>query len=247
MLTAILVDDEEKARNMLQMLLQDNCPQVNVLAQCANVPDAVKAIQAHKPDVVFLDVDMPGYTGFELLDFISTVDFEIIFTTAFSEFALQAFRVSALDYLMKPINIKELVRAVQKAEQKQRPATYNKQLQLILDSYISKKTETIAISTIDSVEFINVKDIVYLQAESAYTRIILNNAKDIIASKNIKEFEDVLSANNNFIRIHRSYMVNLYYVARYNKTEGGTVEMKSGQQLPVSKKAKDELIGRMTG
>lgn len=246
-LTAIIVDDEEKARNMLQMLLQENCPQVTVLAHCGNVPEAVKAIQLHRPDVVFLDVDMPGYTGFELLDFIANVTFEIIFTTAFSEYALQAFRVSALDYLMKPINIKELVIAVQKAAQKQKPDTYNKQLQLILESYNTKTVETIAISTLDTIEFVNVNDIIYLQAESAYTRIVINDAKDIVASKNIKEFEDTLSTNKNFIRTHRSYLVNSNYIVRYNKTEGGSVEMKGGAQLPVSKKAKDELMERMKG
>lgn len=246
-LTAIIVDDEEKARNMLQMLLSENCPQVTVLAHCSNVPEAVKAIQLHNPDVVFLDVDMPGCTGFELLDFIAEVNFEIIFTTAFSEYALQAFRVSALDYLMKPINIKELVIAVQKAEQKQKPDIYNRQLKLILDNYNTKKLETLAISTLDTVEFVNVNDIMYLQAESAYTRIVINGSKDIVASKNIKEFEDTLLACSNFIRTHRSYLVNTNYILRYNKTEGGSVEMKAGQQLPVSKKAKDELIGKMTG
>ncbi len=246
-LTAIIVDDEEKARSMLQMLLDENCPHLKVLAHCGNVPEAVKAIQLHQPDVVFLDVDMPGYTGFELLDFIANVNFEIIFTTAFSEYALQAFRVSALDYLMKPINIKELVIAVQKAEQKQKPDTYNRQLQLILENYNSKKVETIAISTLDTIEFVNVNDIIYLQAESAYTRIVINDAKDIVASKNIKEFEDTLVANNNFIRTHRSYLVNINYIVRYNKTEGGSVEMKGGAQLPVSKKAKDELMERMKG
>ena len=118
---------------------------------------------------------------------------------------------------------------------------------MILENYNSKKVETIAISTLDTVEFVNVNDIIYLQAESAYTRIVINDAKDIVASKNIKEFEDTLVANNNFIRTHRSYLVNINYIVRYNKTEGGSVEMKGGAQLPVSKKAKDELMERMKG
>lgn len=246
-ITAILVDDEEKARNLLLMLLTEHCPQVQVLAQCKNVPEAVIAINKHKPALVFLDVDMPEYSGFQLLDFISTVDFEIIFTTAFSEYAVQAFRVSALDYLMKPINIKQLVAAVNKAQEKKQPDVYSRQLNLIQDSYTNKKLDVIAISTISSIEFVRVTDIIFLQAENAYTRIVLNGAKDILASKNIKEFEDMLLPDSNFIRVHRSYLLNIAYVLRYNKVEGGSVEMKGGQQLPVSKKLKDDLIGKMTG
>lgn len=246
-ITAILVDDEEKARNLLLMLLAEHCPQVQVLAQCKNVPEAVIAINKHKPAIVFLDVDMPEYTGFQLLDFIPQIDFDIIFTTAFSEYAVQAFRISALDYLMKPVNIKQLIDAVDKAQQKKMPGVYDKQLDIIKHNNSNKKPEVIAISTLDSIEFVRIADIVFLQAESAYTRIVLHGAKDIVASKNIKEFEDTLMTDSNFARVHRSYLINLNYVQRYNKTEGGSVELKTGQQLPVSKKLKEELIEKMVG
>lgn len=245
-LSAIIVDDEDKARNMLQMLLTEHCPHVTVLAHCSNVPDAAKAIQAHKPDIVFLDVDMPGYTGFELLDFIDKVDFEIIFTTAYSEYAIRAFRVSALDYLMKPINIKQLVQAVHKANNKRNSEVYQRQLQLTNQSYNLKPTETIAVSTLATVEFINLAEITYLQADSAYTRLVLLDGTSIVASKNIKEFEEILENTNNFMRIHRSYIVNTNHVARYNKQDGGFVEMKNGQQLSLSKNMKDEFIARMS-
>jgi two-component system LytT family response regulator len=245
-LTAIIVDDEEKARNMLQLLVDEHCPKIKVLAHCKNVPEAVAAINEHKPQIIFLDVDMPGYSGFQLLDFFQEVNFEIIFTTAFSEYALQAFRVSAIDFLLKPIDIDQLIDAVEKVKKKTQPDVYNKQLNLIRSSNSKKPLETIAISTSGSIEFVQVDDIIVLQADRAYTKIILTNEQEIIASKNIKEFEETLAASLQFFRAHRSCIINLKQVLRYNKTEGGNIEMKNGNQVPLSKDAKDEFIKKMT-
>ncbi len=244
-ITALIVDDEEKARNILQLLLHEHCPGIQVLAQCKNVPDAVAAINQHQPQLVFLDVDMPGYTGFQLLDFFKEVNFDIIFITAFSEYALQAFRVSAVDFLLKPIDIDQLIEAVKKAGQKKHPATYNHQLNLIRQSSTQKTVETIAISTNDSIEFIKADDIVLLQADRAYTKIVLANGTEIIASKNIKEFEEMLSVNSNFFRTHRSFIIHLKHVLRYNKTEGGSIEMKNETQVSLSKDLKDLFLQKM--
>lgn len=243
-LTAIIVDDEEKACNMLQTLLNEHCPNVIVREHCKNVPDAHKAIVAHQPDIVFLDVDMPGYSGFQLLDFFEEVNFEIIFTTAYSEYAIQAFRVSAIDFLLKPIDIDLLIEAVEKVQKKALPDVYNKQLQLIRNSYKNKPIETIAISTSDSIEFIKVDEIIALQAERAYTTIYTTGGK-MLASKNIKEFEKLLSNNEFFFRPHRSFIINLNFVQRFNKVEGGVIELQNELQIPLSKDAKDAFLIKM--
>lgn len=244
-LTAIIVDDEEKARNMLQLLVSEHCTEIEVLTHCKNVPEAVAAINEHQPQIVFLDVDMPGYSGFQLLDFFQEVNFEIIFTTAFSEYALQAFRVSAIDFLLKPIDIDHLISAVEKVKKKKQPGVYNKQLNLIRSSSGKKPLETIAVSTSESIEFINVDTIVVLQADRAYTKIVINDHTELTASKNIKEFEEMLSVNPQFFRAHRSCIINLKHVLRYNKTEGGSIEMKNGNVVPLSKDAKEEFLQKM--
>lgn len=244
-ITAIIVDDEEKARNILQLLLDEYCPQVSVLSHCKNVPEAVLAIQKQQPQVVFLDVDMPGYSGFQLLDFFERVNFEIIFTTAFSEYALQAFRVSAIDFLLKPIDIDQLIDAVKKTARTMQPEVYNKQLNLIRNNEHNKTLETIAISTSGSIEFVQLKDVIALLADRAYTKIVLTNGQEIIASKNIKEFDEMLTTNSHFFRVHRSSIVNLKQVLRYNKTEGGNIEMKNGLQVPLTKDAKEDFMKKM--
>lgn len=245
-ITAIIVDDEEKARNILLQMLTENCPQVNVLAQCKNIPDAVTAITQHRPDVVFLDVYMPVYSGFQLLDFFPEVNFDIVFTTAYSEYALQAFRVSAIDFLLKPIDIDHLCDAVEKVQRKQNRYTYNQQLNLVRNSVQKKPLEKIAVSGIESIEFIQLSEIIYLQADRAYTKLFLTEGREVLASKNIKEFEEMLEADKNFMRVHRSYMVNLKQIKRFVKTEGGIIETTNGQKIPISREQKEEFIQRMT-
>lgn len=243
-LKAIIVDDEQKARNVLHMLLHENCPQVEILQQCSNIPEAVAAINKLSPDVVFLDVDMPGYSGLQILDFFNEVNFKIIFVSAFSEYALHAFRISAVDFLLKPIDIDHLVEAVEKVGRAKVTETYNKQLNLIRDSYNRKPLSHVAVSTADTIEFIKIDDIMLLRADRAYTHIVLANGATIIASKYMKEFEDMLAGNGNFFRSHRSYIVNLKMVLRYNKGEGGSIEMQNGNEVPLSKDLKEEFVSR---
>lgn len=244
-LNAIIVDDEAKARDMLAMLLHDNCPQVNIVAQCADVPEAVKAINALHPQIVFLDVDMPGYNGFQLLSFFDEVDFDIIFTTAHSEYALQAFRVSAIDYLLKPIDIEQLTEAIAKVEDKGPKQTYQQQLQLLKLSHSGKLPDNIAVATNESIEFISVSDIVLLEAQRSYTKLYLASGRELLISRNIKEFEDILMPYGNFFRPHRSYLINLRMVSRYNKTEGGSIEMKNGSNIPLARDTRDIFLERM--
>lgn len=243
-LTAIIVDDEAKARSMLQILLDEHCPTVEVLSHCKNVPEAVAAIHKLSPDIVFLDVDMPGYSGFQLLDFFEDIKFEIIFTTAFSEYALQAFRVSALDFLLKPIDIDQLIEAVTKVEKKQPSPTYNKQLDLIRES-AKKLPETIAVNTNDAIVFVKLNELILCEANRSYTKLMLTNGRQFVASKNIKEFEELLLQNSMFFRAHRSFIINLNKVLRFNKTEGGNIIMEDEIEVALSKDAKVLFIDRM--
>lgn len=242
---AILVDDEKKARNMLRSLLEEYCPSIEILAECGNVPTAVAAINEHKPDVVFLDIDMPGYNGFQLLEFFNPINFEVIFTTAFSEYALKAFQVSALDFLQKPIDIDLLIAAVEKLKNRKGHSVINQQMALIKENNEAKAVKRIAIQVADGIVFLKVKDILYLKADRSYTEIYLENGEMIIASKNIKEFDEILAGNPDFLRVQRSYIANLTKVEKYNKTDGGSLQMQGGIDIPLSKDIREEVLKRL--
>jgi len=242
---AILVDDEQKARNMLSNLLEEYCPSIEILAACENVPTAVAAIHEHRPDVVFLDIDMPGYNGFQLLEFFSPINFEVIFTTAFSEYALKAFQVSALDFLQKPIDIDLLIAAVEKLKKRKGQSFINQQMALIKENNEAKAVKKIAIQVADGIVFLKVKEILYLKADRSYTEIYLENSEIIIASKNIKEFDEILAGNPDFLRVQRSYIANLTKVEKYNRTDGGTLQIQGGNEIPISKEVREEVLKRL--
>lgn len=242
---AILIEDEDKARNMLRSLLTEYCSDVSIVAECSNVPSGVVAINEYKPDVVFLDIDMPGYNGFQLLEFFKDIDFEIIFVTAYSEYALQAFRVSALDFLQKPVDIDLLIAAIEKVKKVKGKSTINAKLNALRENIEAASIKKIALPVADGILFINVNDIIYLQAERAYTQIALHNGQKIIASKNIKEFEEILAGNKNFFRSHRSHIINLRHAVRYLKTDGSFIEMSDGSLVSLSKDLKENFIELM--
>jgi two-component system LytT family response regulator len=232
---------------MLRSLITEYCAEVEIVAECSNVPTGVAAINEYKPDVVFLDIDMPGYNGFQLLEFFKNVDFEIIFVTAYSEYALQAFRVSALDFLQKPVDIDLLIAAIEKVKKVKGKSSINAQLNILRENIEASAIKKIALPVSDGILFINVADIIYLQAERAYTQIALQNGQKIIASKNIKEFEEMLFGNKNFFRSHRSHIINLNHIVKFSKTDGNNLEMKNGMQIPLSKDLKDKFIELMKG
>jgi two-component system LytT family response regulator len=242
---AIIIDDEEKARNMLRSLIIEYCFEVTIVAECNNVPTGVAAINEHKPDVIFLDIDMPSYNGFQLLEFFKDIDFEIIFVTAYSEYAMQAFRVSALDFLQKPVDIDLLITAIEKVKKAKGKSSINAQLNVLRENLEATTIKKIALPVADGILFINVADIIYLQAERAYTQIALQNGQKIIASKNIKEFEEILAGNKNFFRSHRSHIINLNHATRYLKTDGSFIEMSDGTLVMLSKDLKETFIELM--
>ncbi|MFM2305931.1 MAG: hypothetical protein RLZZ367_600, partial [Bacteroidota bacterium] len=218
MIKAILIDDEAKARRILEALLKEYCTDVEIVATAADVPSGVIAINQHKPDVLFLDVEMPGYTGFQLLDFFRDIDFDIVFTTAHSDYAVQAFRVSAIDFLLKPIQISELIAAVDKVKAKQ---GHNKErLTVLKENFKDNTVKKLALPVAEGLIFADTDTLTHLEADGAYTHFHFEDGKKIVVSKKIKEFEEALTQQSNFFRTHRSYIVNLKKIKQYVKQEG---------------------------
>lgn len=216
---AIIIDDEERARNTLSSLLLEYCKDVEVIDSLSNVPDGVIAINKHKLDVVFLDIEMPEYNGFELLSFFTEINFDIVFVTAYSQYAIRAFEVSATDYLLKPVDIDALQNAIEKIKHKQTNSSLQKRLELLKETYSNDEIKKIALPMSDGLLFIEVKDIILLEADGAYTTVFLKNGSKIVVSKKLKFFEDILSNRPQFFRPHRSHLININYIKKYVKGE----------------------------
>lgn len=245
-LTAIIIDDTSSSRNALRAKLSANCPEVTVVAECADAEEGMKMIKEYKPDIVFLDIEMPWLNGFTMLQQMDYRDFEVIFVTAYNHYAIQAIKFSALDYLVKPVDEEELKAAVAKAHQKNKNAKGNQRLDLLLQNFTTEheKNQRIAIPSLDGVDFIRIDNIIYLEADSNYTFVYLAGSNKMTVSKTLKEFEDMLPATM-FIRIHHSYIINCNAVQRYIKGEGGQVIMKNAAVLDVSKRKKSEFLRAM--
>lgn len=243
MLNAIVVDDEPVNRSILKDLLKEFCPEVKVINEAATPDEAISAIQEGKPDVVFLDIEMPYGNAFDLLDKLKPVDFEIIFVTAFDEYTLKAFRYSALDYLLKPVDIDELQAAVQKAASRVNLKNINIQLHNLLYN-LQRNSDTsarVAIASPEGLTFVAMNEIVRLEAKGHYTFVFTSNGKKHTASKNIKAFEDMLPANV-FFRIHHSHIINVGFIKKYHRGRGGYVEMKDGAAIEVAARRRNEFL-----
>jgi two-component system LytT family response regulator len=227
-LSSLIVDDEEYSRRNLNQLLKKHCPQVDVKATAINVNQARKAIDQIQPDLVFLDIQMPGLSGLDLLKSYSCRSFSVILVTAHPTYGIDAVKEGALDYLLKPIRVSELKTAVDKAWNQESQETWIKK-------HISTESYKISVSHTEGVSIISVKDILYLEADNMYTTIRLLNGEMLLASKPIGDFEKVL-ADFNFFRIHKSYLINFRYLERYSKNGGGLVWMSDKAELPVSRR-----------
>lgn len=229
MYKAIIVDDEEMARTLLAGMIDLYCPQVQVSALCKDLPNGVKAIHKYKPDIVFLDIEMPGHSGLELLDFFdeSEVDFSIIFVTAYNRYAIQAFKLSAVDYLLKPIEAEDLQQSVALFERKQQQLNYA----ILKNNLSGQLPKKISINGISSTVFVDLDDILFFQADGAYTIVYLKEHKSIVASRSLKYFENILLDSQQFYRCHKSYMVNVHHITEYVKANGGYMKI---QQHEIS-------------
>lgn len=248
MIKTIIIDDEYNASEFLEKMLRRYFPnKFHICKTCENIDDAVKAIEEHQPDLVFLDIQMPNKNGFELFKEIKEINFEVIFTTAHSEYAIDAIKRSALDYLLKPINYIDLLGAVNRFEQKNKKENQEKQLNILIENIDSGDTahKKIAIATETGFEFVKFNTIVYLEAQNNYTKFNLTNGSSITTSKTLKHYEDILPSEL-FFRIHKSYLVNMNFIKRFTKSDEQFVELITGQKIPVSIRKKDEFITAIT-
>ena len=246
MIRAIIIDDEPYCCEVLVALLGDCCPQVNVVATCHNARDGLSSIRQHTPDLVFLDVEMPKMNGFAMLEQLPSVNFHLIFTTSYDQYALKAFRFSAIDYLLKPIDRDELQTAVHKVlQQSQSPLP--QQLEILMRK-IHQPTAAItkiALPTMEGLQMILVDRIISCESDDNYTILKLKDRRKITVSCTLKEIEEILEDHRSFIRVHRSYLVNLNEIEKYLKGEGGYLIMSDGSTIDVSRTRKETLLKKL--
>ncbi len=239
MYKAIIIDDEEMARTLLKGLIENFCQQVEVVDSCPDLPTGVKSIYKNKPHLVFLDIEMPGHSGLELLEFfnIEEINFHIIFVTAYNKYAIQAFKLSAIDYLLKPVEIEDLQKAIELFEKK-----IDKQNLNILKNNFQQPQKKIAVHGSNSVKYIHLDDILLLEAEGSYTKLYLKNDNILIASKNLKFFEDTLYNFKNFFRSHKSFIINLNHVTEHSKNKAGYIIIDHKHKVTVSSDKFNEML-----
>ena len=234
---AVLIDDEQRARRVMTSLLEEYCPEIEIVATCENVPEGVLAINRNKPQVVFLDIEMPEYSGFELLEFFNDVSFEIIFVTAYNKYAVQAFEVSAVDYLLKPVQIDHLENAVAKLKTKLQQATMFDRLQTLKENLQEERIHKIAVPVADGLIFVKVDEISHIDADGSYAKIWLSNGSNMLVSKKLKYFEEMLLGNPKFYRVHRSHLMNTQFIKKYNRHES-SVTLENNQIIKVARDKK---------
>ena len=232
-LKAILVDDEESARNVLSNLLLRFCPQIEVVDKCTNVLDAVESIKKNQPDVVFLDIEMPNYAGYELVSFFEDVTFEIIFVTAYDKYAIKAFEISAVDYLLKPIEIDRLKQAIEKLITKKSLFNSTKNYNTLKTNLESDIITKIVVRKNDGQEIVTIEDIIAIEAQEAYS-CIHTKSGNYLMSKNLKHFETLLENNFNFFRSHKSWIINFKKVQSFSKSTF-EIQLEKGLSAKLSK------------
>jgi two-component system LytT family response regulator len=245
MINAVIIDDERHSCDALKMLLAKCCPQVHVTAICFSGEEGIKTIGETKPQLVFLDIEMPHMNGFQMLEQLPRIDFEIIFATSYDQYAITAFKFSALDYLLKPVDREELEKAVQKVSKKINPPV-SQQLEILLQKINQPATavQRIALPTMQGLEFVPVDSIISCSSSNNYTEFFLADKKRLLVSRTLKEIEDML-ADHLFLRVHNSHVVNLNAILRYIKGEGGYLVMTDDSKVDVSRSRKELLMQRL--
>ena len=241
---AIIIDDEPDCVRLMALQLKMYCPQIQVIAECTSSEEGLKAIRNHSVDVVFLDIEMPKMNGFQLLEMVGDIDFAVVFVTAYDKFAVKAFKFSAIDYLLKPTDAKDLQAAVQKVERSRKIDT--RQMEL-LKQYLTHTPKTfpdkIALPHQDGVVFVELKNILYCEADDNYTRFYLSNGQKHLISKTLRDVQETLEERN-FLRVSRQHLINLDHIAKFIKGEGSYVVLSNGQSINVARSQKDKLIER---
>jgi len=247
MIKCIIIDDETHCLETLSLLLKEYCPDVEIAEQCKSAINGLSAIEKHKPDLIFLDIEMPKMNGFELLERFSEIPFNVIFTTGYDQYAIRAIKFSALDYLLKPIDYKELVDAVRKVRSRTHTPT-TEQFHLLFDRIQSKEQvfSKIAVPTSDGFELVPTDLIISCKADDNYTHFNIKDRKSILACRSLKDVEEQLTRPfAPFVRVHHSYLVNLNEVSKYVRGEGGYLVMSDGSNVNVSRSRKEALLKLM--
>ena len=246
MLRVVIIEDEALGRETLRNLLNEYCEDIDVVSLAGTVQEGIRAIQVSRPDLVFLDIELHTGTGFEILENVNRYDFEVVFTTAFENYAIQAIKFSAIDYLLKPIDISELREAVEKVRSRREETSQNQKLLTLIQNLgrANNDQKIITLSTLDGFEYVAIADIVKLEANGAYTTFFLKPDKKLIVSKNLKEYETLLT-DYKFYRVHHSCLINLNEVERYVKSEGGYIVMKDGSRASISQRRKEKFLELM--
>lgn len=239
MIKAVIIDDESKGRNILKNSLKKYCHKVSIIGEADGVETGKNLIDTKQPELVFLDIDMKDGTGFDLLEKFSQFSFGVIFVTAHNEYALKAFKCSAIDYLLKPILPNELVQAVTKFEKDLALKNLSYKIESLLEN--KAKIKKLALPTLNGIELLKIDELIYCESSSNYTIFNTTSNTQIVVSKTIKEYAVVLSEYN-FFRIHQSYLVNLDYVSKYNKNDGGFVILENGKKIPISRRNKQAFL-----
>jgi two-component system LytT family response regulator len=245
LIQAIIVDDEDNSLEALAILLQKYCPDVQIIGSAQTVASAIELIDSLKPELVFLDIALPDGQGFEVLEEVGYTGFEVIFTTAYDQYALKAFDFSALDYLLKPISAEKLQQAVERFEKIRKDENYGDRVSVLKDS-LANHNERIILSSMDGFDVYKISDIVRCEANGSYTTFYIKGGQRIITSKTLNNFERLL-ADLSFVRVHSKHLINLEYVKKYISGRGGYIVFEDGSQVDVSERKKKEFIMRMKG
>jgi len=243
MIKAIIVDDEVDCSETLGLLLEKCCPQVRVTAACNSGADGLREIAAQKPDLVFLDIEMPHLNGFQLLEQLPSIEFDVVFTTSYDQYAIKAIRFSAMDYLLKPVDREELKSAVEKVVRRHHPPL-PQQLEILLQRLHQPAAFQIAIPTMEGLQMIPVDSIITCASNSNYTTLHLKGRQKIIASRTLKEIEEILDGLS-FFRVHQSSLVNLNEINKYVRGEGGYLVMSDGSSIDVARSRKESLLTKL--
>ncbi len=242
MIQAVLLDDEKHCIESLALDINKYCPEISIVKELTSAKEGLKYLKSNAPDILFLDIEMPWMNGFELLEYLQPINFEVIFVTAYDTYALKAFKVCAIDYLMKPIDKDDLIKAVEKVKSKIGSTEQgNDKIHNLLESYFSKKsTKKIAFAEKDRQQFIDPKDILFVSADSNYSKVKLENGQSLTLSMTLKSIESKLDLEG-FLRVHHSYLVNMDKVIQYVKADGGYLVLVDNSMIPISRSKRGDL------
>lgn len=244
LLSALIIDDEKNGRENLSGLIKSHCPQIKMVGEANSVTQAIREIQEKQPQLIFLDIEMPGGNGFQLLEHFKDFPFEVIFVTAYDNYAIKAIRFSASDYILKPINLNELIAAIDKVSQRISNQDENQRIRQLYQNTLHPANPKIGLPTVDRVEFVEVKSIIRCQGESNYTHLYFTDKKPLLVAKSLIEFEELL-AEYGFIRIHKTHLVNLHHVCSFTKNDGGILNLSNGDSVCISRRRKDSTLAQL--